>query len=77
MKKYRKGQKIEHFFRAMLASLFHIMALKEDLYYLFDTLGQMDEDALGQRQLTEDFLCPKPQAAFPRAVRISNVPAYL
>lgn len=43
----------------MLSSLLYIMALKDNLYYLCDTLGQMNEDPLGQGQLTEDFLCPK------------------
>ena len=54
------------------------MALKDDFYYLFDMLGQMYVDALGQGQLTRGFSVPRAPDSLPgRAVRISNVPAYL
>lgn len=54
----------------MLSRLLHIMVPKDNLSYLFDTPGQMQEVALGQRQQQRIFLHPRPQAAFPRAMRI-------
>ena len=54
------------------------MVLKDDFYYLFDMLGQMYVDALGQGQLTRGFSVPRAPDGLPgRAVRISNVPEYL